>query len=768
MTISSENRKAGPFTGNGSTTSFPFTFKVFTKSDLQVVRRDANGVEHVLVLDSDYSVTLNADQDNDPGGAVTFPLSGSALPSTQTLTIAGALDYLQPADITNQGGFYPQVVENALDRAVILIQQLKTLLNGALQLPISTPAGVSTQLPVPEANKIIAWNQAANALQNLDTTELATLVAYGTAKGDIFTGDGSTTQFTLTSNPGALNNLDVAVGGITQLPNVDYSWNGGALVTFTSPPPNGEKVFVRYMQGLPFGTVQGADVVGGVTWENTITGYDASNLVDGSVVHFKGRDTVGDGGGGPLRFLAGSTATANGVTIYAVTGGRLVREGWSVFGVDVRWAGAKGDGITDDTAAFKAALAASYSVFIPSGNYLVTDTLSPRDTSTIRGQDKNHTIISFNPDSDKDLFVVGWYTTIERLTLKSNAPAGGSKGVIRLQSLTNADIPTNVGGNNWTDPEIGGLSYKNTLRDLVVENGQNYNIYGVNIAYTVMQNVRSVLARGTAGNLRVWGKGGSNMPSSTTLTVINGEFTACQAGPGISFETVTDSTLIGVIAEGNNGRGMLFQGCSNVQLLNPYIENNFALGAPIGDGDLVVVNSKRVAVNGGLILGNNSSNAISASGNVDCSIAGTTCVKLDGVPHTVLLDAGFVQSSNGLAIVKHGVHAGGRWVQYADGTASYSKKVTWTGNIATASGSLFLSNDAIADTDFPSIFMSDGASGYVFQSAFHVLSDGAAFVWVISGGASRVNNAIRYRLASTLAQTGITIDIQIVMTGRWK
>lgn len=115
-----------------------------------------------------------------------------------------------------------------------------------------------------------------------------------------------------------------------------------------------------------------------------------------------------------------------------------------------------------------------------------------------------------------------------------------------------------------------------------------------------------------------------------------------------------------------------------------------------------------------------------------------------------------------------GVHAGGRWVKHPDGTAIYSKKVTWTGNIAAANGSLFLSNDAIVDVEFPNIFMSDGASGYVFQSAFHVLSDGAAFVWVISSGASRVNNAIRYRLASTSERTGIAVDIHITMTGRWK
>lgn len=93
---------------------------------------------------------------------------------------------------------------------------------------------------------------------------------------------------------------------------------------------------------------------GAVLEFDTIAGF--TGALDGSVCYFKGRDTVGDGGGGPLRFLAGSTATANGVTVYAVNGGRLVREGWSVFGVNVKWAGAKGDGVTDDTAAIQLAV----------------------------------------------------------------------------------------------------------------------------------------------------------------------------------------------------------------------------------------------------------------------------------------------------------------------------------------------------------------------------------------------------------------------------
>ena len=46
MTVSASTRKAGPFTGNGVQTVFPFTFKVFTEVDIRVVLLvTATGVE---------------------------------------------------------------------------------------------------------------------------------------------------------------------------------------------------------------------------------------------------------------------------------------------------------------------------------------------------------------------------------------------------------------------------------------------------------------------------------------------------------------------------------------------------------------------------------------------------------------------------------------------------------------------------------------------------------------------------------------------------
>ncbi|OZI23755.1 hypothetical protein CAL26_10010 [Bordetella genomosp. 9] len=134
MTISSETRKAGPDTGNGSTTVWPFDFKVFLKSDLQVLVTDAEGQDTILVLDSDYSVALNADQDGNPGGSVTYPLSGDPLAAPSKITIVSAVPYTQPTDLSNSGGFYPETIEQMVDRVTIQVQQVRGDLGRALKL----------------------------------------------------------------------------------------------------------------------------------------------------------------------------------------------------------------------------------------------------------------------------------------------------------------------------------------------------------------------------------------------------------------------------------------------------------------------------------------------------------------------------------------------------------------------------------------------------------------------------------------------------------
>ncbi len=164
MTISSTIRKAGPFIGNGSTSVFPFAFKVFLASDVLVIQT-VDGVEATKVLNTDYSVGLNADQSVTPGGVIYMAVAPAV---GATLTLTSQVPETQGVDLKNAGGFYPEVLNNALDRAVILIQQLREQVGRALRAPVSTPDGITLEIPAPEANKLLGWNADANALVNVE------------------------------------------------------------------------------------------------------------------------------------------------------------------------------------------------------------------------------------------------------------------------------------------------------------------------------------------------------------------------------------------------------------------------------------------------------------------------------------------------------------------------------------------------------------------------------------------------------------------------
>ena len=180
MTISSTNRKAGPYIGNGTTTVFPFYFKVFTAADVEVVRLTvATNVEVVLALTTNYTVTLNTDQNANPGGSIT--LVAGALASGYNLVITSAIGNLQPTDLTNQGGFYPDVINDALDRATIQIQQLQEGLDRAALLPITSDtdaaalvadierlASSADNLDI-DANNIASINTVAGAISNVNS-----------------------------------------------------------------------------------------------------------------------------------------------------------------------------------------------------------------------------------------------------------------------------------------------------------------------------------------------------------------------------------------------------------------------------------------------------------------------------------------------------------------------------------------------------------------------------------------------------------------------
>jgi hypothetical protein len=247
MTTPSTQRKAGPLLGTGVQTAWPFTFKIFSEGDINVTVADIIGTETELVLNTDYSVSVNGNQDTSPGGTVTYPISGPPLTTGSKLTIIGDLDYDQPLDIPSGGNFSPTALENQLDRMTMQIQQLREILTRSLLAPVTSSA--SGQLPSPEANTVIGWDVTNSALQNVPIASLATAATYGSWYNDTLTGDGTTTTFALSNDPVVLANLTVTVDGLTLVPGADFGLTAGSLV-FTVAPTNGAEILARYGQAI--------------------------------------------------------------------------------------------------------------------------------------------------------------------------------------------------------------------------------------------------------------------------------------------------------------------------------------------------------------------------------------------------------------------------------------------------------------------------------------------------------------------------------------
>ena len=151
---------------------------------------------------------------------------------------------------------------------------------------------------------------------------------------DQFSGNGSTTAFTLTYAPASTSSIIVAVSGVVQNPNT-YSVSGSTL-TFTGAPPSGtDNIAVLYL-GLPsIVGVPNAGTVGisqlsatgspsSTTFlrgDNTWNGVDSLTTASGSAPSYSARAWVNFNGTGTVAIRASgnvSSITDNGTGFYTV------------------------------------------------------------------------------------------------------------------------------------------------------------------------------------------------------------------------------------------------------------------------------------------------------------------------------------------------------------------------------------------------------------------------------------------------------------------
>jgi hypothetical protein len=157
MTVTNSSNKI-TYIGNSLTKQFPFTFKIFKSSDLQIILTDIEtGIDTLLT--SNYSVNVSS-------GYVIYPITGSAIASTTKITIFRQVPITQEVTLPNQGAYFAKTVEGSLDKSTIIDQQLHDELSRTLKFSVTSEDSVSKVLPNPVAGYVLGWNEDGTALEN--------------------------------------------------------------------------------------------------------------------------------------------------------------------------------------------------------------------------------------------------------------------------------------------------------------------------------------------------------------------------------------------------------------------------------------------------------------------------------------------------------------------------------------------------------------------------------------------------------------------------
>jgi len=179
---------------NGTQSIFAIPFSYTAESQIVVVVTSAAGVDTVKTNGVEIEIS-------DPGdtGTVTFGTAPTDFrPADGTrVTIYRLPDFLQSSDFTPGSGFSSATIEAGLDKALMQIQHVKTLVDQAPRLAITAEARGPLSLPEPDAGKLIAWNTDEDGFDNVAAADidLATVTPFIEALLD--DADAATARTTL-------------------------------------------------------------------------------------------------------------------------------------------------------------------------------------------------------------------------------------------------------------------------------------------------------------------------------------------------------------------------------------------------------------------------------------------------------------------------------------------------------------------------------------------------------------------------------------------
>lgn len=227
MTVTSATTRNDYVASSGQTV-FPYTFTALADSDIKVLK---NGV--TLSLGGDYTVTYGS-----YGGNVTLT---SGATGGDAIAIYLDMPLERTTNYQNSGDFLALDVNGDFDALWLALQQTTSGIDRTVRLSDSDPNIVGIELPLPaeRAQKLLAFSPTgAVTVQPYVGGQTQIL------SRDSFTGDGSTTTFTLAESASDASMLNVIVNGLMQDVS-SYTVTNNTSLVFSEAPPRGANIEVR-------------------------------------------------------------------------------------------------------------------------------------------------------------------------------------------------------------------------------------------------------------------------------------------------------------------------------------------------------------------------------------------------------------------------------------------------------------------------------------------------------------------------------------------
>lgn len=183
MTVSSTTFYTDWSAADGVNKNWSYDFQIDSSSDVQVLVRDGEDNDSVVVINSNINFIPIGEGDE---GYIVYPVSGDPLPSGKQVRVRRIVSLTQTTEIGNEGDFRPKIHEKAFDKLTQISQQLQ----GAVDRAIKTEEdGTGFYIEDTLADRSIIVYQDGKLKSGPPISDIGSSLPIGTTEGTVAAGN---------------------------------------------------------------------------------------------------------------------------------------------------------------------------------------------------------------------------------------------------------------------------------------------------------------------------------------------------------------------------------------------------------------------------------------------------------------------------------------------------------------------------------------------------------------------------------------------------